>query len=76
MGEQDFAQLRLDMLVTTEKYIYVFEFKLGDKADKAIEQINSKNYALQWRSDGRKIFKIGVAFSAAQRGISEFIIEE
>ena len=66
---------RIDMVLKTKDYVYVFEFKLGTDAAKALNQINSKDYTLQWESGKRKIIKIGVAFSPKTRGIADYKIE-
>lgn len=73
--EKQTANGRIDMVIQTPKFVYVFEFKRGDSAQSAIEQINSKDYTLPWVSLDRKVFKIGVAFSPSIRGISDFIIQ-
>lgn len=73
--EKQTSDGRLDMVVATSDYVYIFEFKLGDTAQAAMDQINSKEYGLPWAADNRKIFKIGVSFSPQKRGISDFIIE-
>lgn len=65
---------RIDMVFTTEKFVYVFEFKRGEDARKALDQINDRQYALPWQADRRKVYKIGVAFSPKSRGISGFLI--
>ena len=51
------------------------EFKLNGTADEALRQINEKGYALPFASDPRKLFKIGVNFSAKTRNIEEWKIE-
>ena len=66
---------RIDAVVTTPKYVYVFEFKMDQSPLKAIAQINSKNYTLPFESNGRKIFKIGVEFASTSRRITDWIIE-
>ena len=66
---------RIDMVYETEEYVYVFEFKRGEDPRVAINQINSKQYALQWLADKREVIKIGVAFSPSTRGIAGFVIE-
>ena len=58
---------RIDCKVETYKYIYLFEFKSDDTAESALEQIDTKEYALSFAADARKIFKIGVAFDSASR---------
>ena len=67
---------RIDMVVKTDRYIYVMEFKLDGTAEEAIRQINEKGYAAPFTSDGRTLYKIGVNFSNAIRGIERWIVEE
>lgn len=74
--EKQTSEGRIDMVYETDHYIYVFEFKLGKNPQEALDQINSKGYTLQWQTDHRKVFKIGVAFSSSSRGISAFKIEK
>ena len=66
---------RIDMVYETNRYVYIFEFKRGEDARKALDQINSKQYARQWQTDDREVIKIGVAFSPKTRGIASFMIE-
>ncbi len=65
---------RIDAVIKTNDYIYIMEFKVDVSAEKAIEQIDSKEYALPFTGDGRKIYKIGVSFSSKKRSISEYKI--
>lgn len=65
---------RADCVVKTQKYIYIFEFKLDKTADEALQQIEQKNYALPYREDLRKIIKIGVNFSTQKRNIESWEI--
>lgn len=67
---------RIDMVVKTEQYIYVMEFKLNGTAEEALKQIHDKQYALPFVSDNRKLYKIGVNFKQEIRGIEKWIIEE
>ena len=67
---------RIDMVMKAMNYIYIFEFKLGESAVEALNQINSKDYAPSWRADGRTVIKIGVAFSPQRRCISDFQIQK
>ena len=67
---------RIDLVLQTDKLIYVMEFKLDGTAEEALQQIHDKHYALPFASDGRKLFKIGVNFSAETHNIEKWIIEE
>ena len=60
----------------TDKFIYVMEFKLDGTAEEALLQINEKSYAQPFENDDRKLFKIGVNFSAEMRNIEKWIVEK
>ena len=60
---------RMDMLMQTEDYIYILEFKLDKSADEALAQIEEKQYAKPFMQDQRKLYKIGVNLSTATRRI-------
>ena len=66
---------RIDLVLQTDKFIYVMEFKLDGTAEEAIKQINEKHYALPFEADGRRLFKIGVNFSSETRNIEKWIVE-
>ncbi|SCI72570.1 Protein of uncharacterised function (DUF1703) [uncultured Bacteroides sp.] len=75
-AEYHTSQGRIDMVVKTPQYIYVMEFKFEGSAEDAIAQIDSRNYALPFMSDGRKVYKIGVNFSAETRNIEKWIVSD
>ncbi|MDY6394237.1 MAG: PD-(D/E)XK nuclease domain-containing protein, partial [Bacteroidales bacterium] len=66
---------RMDMVIKTKDYIYVFEFKFDKSAKEALEQIDSKDYPLAFQQDERKLYKIGVNFSSQTKNIDEYIIQ-
>ena len=67
---------RIDILIRTKDYIYIFELKINQTAAIAIEQINHKVYTRPFADDPRKIFKIGVNFSTQDRCINDWMVEE
>lgn len=67
---------RVDLVLKTDKYIYIMEFKQDDTAEEALRQIKENRYALPFQSDTRKLFKIGVNFSGKTRNIEAWIVEE
>ena len=67
---------RIDLLIATEKYIYVIELKLDGSAEEALAQINEKDYALPFTVDGRKIIKIGANITSATRNIERWVVGE
>ncbi|MDR0938151.1 MAG: ATP-binding protein [Mediterranea sp.] len=81
MGEFTEAEVhgadgRADAVVKTDRYIYLFEFKLNGTAEEALRQIDSKEYFLPYRLDGRKLFKVGVSFSKEKRNIDRYLVDE
>jgi len=74
-AERTTSDGRIDAVVKTPQYIYVFEFKLDKPAKEALEQINSKEYTLPFNAGERKLFKIGVSFSSETRKIAEWVAE-
>jgi len=67
---------RIDMVVETPDYVYIMEFKVNSNAATAMKQINQKEYALPFRGSGKKIIKIGAAFSTKTRRLSNWKTEE
>ena len=67
---------RIDLLIATEKYIYVIELKLDGSAEEALAQINERDYALPFTADGRKIIKIGANITSVTRNIERWVVGE
>ena len=55
---------RVDCVVETQNYIYIFEFKRDGSAEEALKQIEDMGYAREYAADGRKIYQIGCNFSS------------
>ena len=66
---------RIDLVLKTDKFIYIMEFKLEGTAEEALQQINDKRYALPFEMDERKLFKIGINFSEKTRNIEKWVVE-
>ena len=65
---------RADMILGTKEAVYVFEFKLDAGAEAAMSQIDSKEYALPFAADGRRVVKVAVSFSSETRNIADWIV--
>jgi hypothetical protein len=66
---------RIDAVITTEEYIYIAEFKLGDAAS-ALAQIKAKGYHQQYIGLGKKVILIGIGFDVLTRNVGGFLVEE
>ena len=68
---------RIDCVIKTSRFIYVFEFKRDGKAEDALKQIEERGYALPFLADReRKLFKIGVVFDSKKRTLKDWKVAE
>ena len=74
-AEHQTSNGRIDLVMKTDKYIYVMELKYDGTPEQALRQIDDKGYALPWQSDGRKVIKVGANFSSELRRLSGWVIE-
>ena len=68
---------RLDMAVEFNGNVYLFEFKVVERASEgaAIKQLKERGYAAKYRGRGEAIFLIGVEFSRKNRTLAAFEVE-
>ena len=66
---------RVDCIVETPDFVYIFEFKLDGTADEALQQIEEKGYAREYESDGRTLYRIGAVFSSETGTIEDWKTE-
>ncbi|WOZ80267.1 PD-(D/E)XK nuclease domain-containing protein [Segatella hominis] len=66
---------RIDLVLKTDKSIFIFELKYEKSANAAMAQISGKDYAKAFADDGRKVVKVAVNFSEDQRSIEDWVIE-
>ena len=72
LTEKENSRGRADIIIETNDYVYIFEFKLDGTAAEALKQIEDKGYAEPYAADKRKLFRIGVSFSSENRNIVEW----
>ena len=63
---------RIDTLIITTTRIFLFEFKVNESAQDAIQCIEDRHYADSLRHRNLPITAVGVAFSPATKGIHEW----
>ena len=67
---------RTDMVVWMPDTTYVFELKVNDSAENALRQIEEKDYAIPYQTEGRHVVKVGVRFNAETRVPEEWLIQD
>ena len=65
---------RIDCVVMTKEFIYLFEFKRDKSAEDALGQIEDNDYPKSWVADNRKLYKIGVNFSSETRQMDDWLV--
>lgn len=68
------ADGRIDMVLYTKTSIYVLELKYEQDANVAMQQIDHKDYTAAFAEDGRKVYKVGINFSADRRSIDSWSV--
>ena len=63
---------RIDAVICDGDYVYIFEFKLNQTAEIALEQIREKEYFRKYQHSGRKIILVGANFDTISRQLSEW----
>ena len=76
LAEREQSEGRVDCIVETPRYVYLFEFKLDGSAAEALKQIEDKGYARPYEADTRKLYKVGVSFSSTTGTIEDWEIRE
>ena len=60
---------RIDIVIETDKFVYIIELKRDQSPDDALQQIEAKGYAKPFIASGKQIIKLGINFSSATRTV-------
>ena len=63
---------RVDIVMKTDKALYLFELKLNKSAQTAINQIDLKDYSSKFALSGLPIVKVGINFDPERRTIGDW----
>ena len=66
---------RADVVIKMPDAIYVFEFKVDGTPEEALAQINSKQYAIPYEVEHRKVVNVGLNFDSTTRTLGQWKIE-
>ena len=67
---------RIDSVVITDDRIFLFEFKINETAEMAVQCIKDKHYAESLRILNKPIIAVGVTFSPKTKGVQDWKAEE
>ncbi len=73
-AEESGSRGRTDMVVRLSRRVWVFEFKMRERAEPgaALQQLQERGYADRYRGLGEPIHLVGVEFSAETRNVLHF----
>ena len=60
--EQRTSRGRTDIILETERYVYIMELKFSKSADEALTQIDERKYANAFALSGKEVVKVGINF--------------
>ena len=63
---------RIDAVICDGDHVYIFEFKINQTAEIALDQIREKEYFRKYQHSGRKIILTGANFDTVSRQITEW----
>ena len=66
---------RVDIVMKTDKAVYLFELKLNKSAEAAMKQIDLKDYSSKFALTGLPIVKVGINFDPERRTIGDWKVE-
>ena len=66
---------RLDLLVETDDFLYIMEFKLDEPSKNAIQQIKDRQYAAAYKNSSKTVYLVGIGFSKEERNVEEWKAE-
>ena len=70
------ADGRVDLVMRTSYALYLIELKINKSADKAIEQIELKQYDKRFSQTNLPIIKIGIDFSTKKHTLTGWVIDD
>ena len=68
------ARGRTDVVVFMRDAVYVMELKMRGTAKEALDQIESKEYAIPYQAEGKPVVKIGIAFSQETKTAEDWMV--
>ena len=66
----------IDVVVEMPDTTYVFELKVNGTAQQALDQIDRKGYATPYRTEGRKVVKVGIQFDRDTMTVGDYLVAE
>lgn len=73
--EEQTCNSRMDIMLRTRRFIYIFELKTNGSSEKAMQQIDERGYVLPYLDEGLPIIKIAANYSSKDNNIDSWEID-
>ncbi|MEL6413257.1 MAG: PD-(D/E)XK nuclease domain-containing protein, partial [Bacteroidota bacterium] len=70
--EEATSRGRIDMVVQLSNHVFIFELKVDQTAEIALDQVHDQGYKERYLEAGREIVVVGINFSTQSRDINEW----
>ncbi len=67
---------RIDIVIETDRYIYIMELKRDQSPEAALRQIEEKGYDKPFLASGKQVTKLGINFSSQTRTVDGWKVAE
>jgi len=67
---------RIDLVVSSTRYTYIFELKLNSKPEIALAQIKKRGYYERFLHKGKQVILVGLAFTPKENGLQLRCVKE
>lgn len=74
--EEETCMSRIDVMLRTRRFIYIFELKTDGDSRKAIDQIEARGYTLPYADEGRRLIRIGASYDSIRNNIGDWVIRQ
>ena len=73
-AEEQTCSARMDVMLRTRRFIYIFELKTDGSVSQAIDQIEDKGYADPYRHSDKTVIRIAANYSTERNNIDSWEI--
>lgn len=63
---------RIDAKIEVDDYLYIMEFKMNASAQKALDQIDTQQYAAAFKNTSKKIILVGISFDSKECNVKDW----
>lgn len=72
--EEQTCRARMDVMLRTRRYIYIFELKTDGDTGDAMHQIEDRGYTLPYADEARTVIRIAANYSTRRNNIDSWIV--